>query len=171
MISDTPRPVNAAPTSRRPWFVILGALVVLALAIGFGRGRSGPETVTSRADRISSEIRCPVCQGLSVRASKAAGARAIYAEITRQVEAGEQDADIRAFLVDRYGTSELLRPSATGVGAIVWIAPVVAFVLGGVTLAQVFARSRRLGQRRSVSESDRAMVNAALASPPTIDGG
>ncbi len=155
--------------SRRSWLVIAGALIALAVAIGVGRGTSGPETVTSRADRISSEIRCPVCQGLSVRASKAAGARAIYAEITRQVETGERDDDIRAFLVDRYGTSELLRPSATGVGAVVWIAPVVAFILGGGVLVQVFTRSRRRGPTRTVSDHDRALVDAALAAPRTVD--
>ena len=155
--------------ARRSWVIIAGALLVLVAAVGFGRGRPGAETVTSRADQIASEIRCPVCQGLSVRASKAAGARAIYAEITRQVEVGERDDDIRAFLIDRYGTSELLRPSATGVGAIVWIAPVAAFILGGVVLVQVFSRSRRRARRRTVSERDRELVEAALAAPPTVD--
>jgi cytochrome c-type biogenesis protein CcmH len=148
-------------SSSRAWLVIGAALVVLVVVVVLGRGRSGPETVTSRADRIASEIRCPVCQGLSVRASKAAGARAIYAEITRQVEQNESDENIRAYLVDRYGTSELLRPSATGIGAIVWIAPVVGFLLGAAVLVRVFTRTRR--RPVAVSADDRSLVDAALA--------
>jgi cytochrome c-type biogenesis protein CcmH len=147
--------------SNRAWLIIGAALAVLVVVVVLGRGRSGPETVTSRADRIASEIRCPVCQGLSVGASKAAGARAIYAEITRQVEQNETDENIRAYLVDRYGTSELLRPSATGIGAIVWVAPVAAFLLGAAILIRVFSRTKR--RPVAVSAADRALVDAALA--------
>jgi cytochrome c-type biogenesis protein CcmH len=159
-MSDAP---PSPRSSRRAILIIGAALAILVVAIVLGRGQATPETITSRADRIASEIRCPVCQGLSVRDSKSAGARAIYAEITRQVETGERDVDIRAFLVDRYGTSELLRPSATGVGAIVWIAPVVVFLLGAAVLVRVFGRTRRA--RASASADDRALVNVALSSP------
>ena len=147
--------------ARRSYAFIVGALALVALVLFLGRGTSTPETVTRRSDRIASEIRCPTCQGLSVRASKAAGARAIYAEITRQVESGEKDEDIRAYLVDRFGTSELLRPRATGIGSIVWIAPVAVVVIGGAVLINIFARTRR--STLSATEDDRALVDAALA--------
>ena len=146
---------------RRSYAFVIGALALVTLVLFLGRGVSTPETVTSRADRIASEIRCPTCQGLSVRASKAAGARAIYAEITRQVESGEKDTDIRAFLVDRFGTSELLRPRATGIGSIVWIAPVVVLVVGAAVLINIFARTRR--STLAATDDDRALVAAALA--------
>ncbi len=152
-------------SARRSYAFIVGALALVAVVLFLGRGVSTPETVTSRADRIASEIRCPTCQGLSVRASKAAGARAIYAEITRQVESGEKDEDIRAFLVDRFGTSELLRPRATGIGSIVWIAPVVVVVLGGAVLINIFARTRR--STLSATPADRALVEAALVDEQT----
>ena len=155
--------------NRRGYAFVVGALAVVTLVLFLGRGVSTPETVTSRADRIASEIRCPTCQGLSVRASKAAGARAIYAEITRQVESGEKDTDIRAFLVDRFGTSELLRPRATGIGSIVWIAPVVVVVVGAAVLINIFARTRR--STPAATDDDRALVAAALADehrPPAV---
>ncbi len=137
--------------------------MALALVLLLGRGTSKRETVTSRADRIASEIRCPTCQGLSVKDSKAASARVIFSEIERQVETGEKDDDIRAYLVDRFGTSELLRPQATGIASIVWIAPVVFVVLALALLARVFFR-RQPGPRR-VTDEDRALVEAALALP------
>ncbi len=146
--------------ARTSYAFIVGALALVALVLFLGRGVSTPETVTTRADRIASEIRCPTCQGLSVRASKAAGARAIYAEITRQVESGEKDEDIRAFLVERFGTSELLRPRATGIGSIVWIAPVVVVVVGAAVLINIFTRTRR--PTLSPTDDDRALVDVAL---------
>lgn len=143
-------------------YAVLGvALVALVLVLVLGRGTNGPQTTTTRADRIASEIKCPTCQGLSVKDSKAASARAIYSEIERQVESGESDADIRAFLVSRYGSSELLRPRATGIGSIVWIAPIVFVVLAVAGLIAVFARTRRVGKRATAE--DRALVEAALS--------
>ena len=154
---------RSARSGRVSYVILVCALLVLVLVLLLGRGASKPETVTSRADRIASEIRCPTCQGLSVRDSKAASARVIFAEIERQVETGERDEDIRAYLVDRFGTSELLRPQATGIASIVWIAPVVFVVLALALLSRVFLR-RRPG-RRGVTDEDRALVDAALGHP------
>ena len=78
-----------------------------------------------------------------------------------EVESGEKDADIRAFLVDRFGTSELLRPRATGIGSIVWIAPVVVLVVGAAVLINIFARTRR--STLAATDDDRALVATALA--------
>lgn len=150
----------------RTYAMLATAVAVLAVVLFLGRGTAGPETVTTRADRIASEIRCPTCQGLSVRASKAAGARAIYAEITRQVGEGEKDEDIRAFLVGRFGTSELLRPKATGIGSVVWIAPVVVGVFGLALLIRVFTRRRR-DPHEATTDADRVLVDTALHNAST----
>ena len=159
---------SSARSGRISYLILVVALFALALVLFLGKGASKSETVTSRADRIASEIRCPTCQGLSVKDSKAASARVIFSEIERQVEAGERDEDIRAYLVDRFGTSELLRPQATGIASIVWIAPVVFVVLAIALLGRVFLR-RRPGRRR-VTDEDRALVEAALGHPELDTG-
>lgn len=146
--------------------ILILAVGALGVILVLGRGSTTPETITGRADRIGSEIRCPTCQGLSVKDSKAASARVIFSEIERQLESGETDENIRAYLVDRFGTSELLRPQATGIASIVWIAPVMFVVLALVFLAVVFLR-RRPGTR-SVTDEDRALVEAALAGSPEV---
>ena len=156
--------MTAAPARRSnsASFAVVGlAIVALVAILILGRGTSKPETVTNRADRIAAEIRCPTCQGLSVKDSKAAGARAIYSEIERQVETGERDEEIRAYLVDRFGTSELLRPRATGIGSIVWIAPIAFTVVAFAGLVRVFLRRRP--SPRHATDADRTMVKAALA--------
>src|SRR4029079_10550100 len=102
-----------------------------------------PRTQSERIDGIARTIRCPTCAGESVFESKSAAAENIRNEIARQVAAGNTDNQIRRFLADRYGDDVLLVPSASGVGALVWVLPVVVAVLAVGGLALAFRRWRR----------------------------
>ena len=152
------------------WVPVICMLIISLGALILGRG-SAPVTAAARAERIASGVKCPTCQGLSVAQSKAGPARAIYSEITRQVAAGASDDDVRAYLVSRYGVSELLRPEATGAGSVVWIAPVTLLVLAVAGLAVAFRRWRPSGI--AATEDDRMLVASALASSsiPQADDG
>ena len=153
-MSDTTTPTGAL----RRWGPIVAMLVLLAGALVIGRGHPS-ETVTARAERIAEGIKCPTCQGLSVAQSKAGTARAIYAEIERRVRSGESDDSVRAYLVSRYGEEQLLRPEATGIGAVVWIVPVAGGVLALAAVGWVLYRSRPSGA--AASAADRALVARA----------
>jgi cytochrome c-type biogenesis protein CcmH len=122
--------------------VIVGCLLLLVGALVVGKGNTS-NSIRARTDRIASDIKCPTCQGLSVKQSSAGTAKAIYSEIERQVVEGQSDASIRGYLVSRFGTEQLLRPESTGIGSIVWIAPVVFVVLAITLLALAFARWSR----------------------------
>ena len=143
------------------WVPVICMLIIAVGALIIGRG-SAPVTAAARAERIASGVKCPTCQGLSVAQSKAGPARAIYSEITRQVAAGASDDDVRAYLVSRYGVSELLRPEATGAGSVVWIAPVTLLVLAVAGLAVAFRRWRPSGI--AATDDDRVLVASAIAS-------
>jgi cytochrome c-type biogenesis protein CcmH len=140
----------------------LAAVVVFALVIG-GAGRSHPNRSPSeRAHTIAAELRCPVCQGLSVADSPSPTAKAIYDDVRHRVDAGESDAAIKAFYVSVYGEWILLRPETSGIGALVWILPVSALLLGAGGLGLAFRRWRRQSGL-AATEEDRALVEAALA--------
>ena len=142
------------------WVPVICMLIVVAGALIVGRGDT-PVTAAARAERIAAGVKCPTCQGLSVAQSKALTARAIYQEITRQVDAGASDNDVRAYLVSRFGVSELLRPEATGAGSVVWIAPVALAVLAMAGLAVAFRRWRPSGV--AATDEDRELVATAVA--------
>ena len=147
----------------RRWMpaLALAAVVVTALVVG-GAGRGGgSRSPAARAHAIAAELRCPVCQGLSVADSPSPTAKAIYDDVRRRVDAGESDASIKGFYVGRYGQWILLRPETSGVGALVWIVPVAALLLGAGGLALAFRRWRRQ-PRLAATEEDRALVEAAL---------
>jgi cytochrome c-type biogenesis protein CcmH len=142
--------------------VALLAVVVVALVIGGARPGKGPKSPAARSEAIAGDLRCPVCQGLSIADSHSPTADAIKEDIRRRVDAGESDAAIRAHYVDSYGEWILLRPKASGVGALVWILPVSALLLAGGGLTLAFRRWRRQPAMAATDE-DRALVEAALA--------
>ena len=149
--------------------VALAAVVVTALVIGGARPDDGPRSPAARAEAITRDLRCPVCQGLSVADSRTPTADAIRDDVRRRVEAGESDHEIRASFVARYGQWILLRPETSGVGALVWILPVSALLLAVGGLAFAFRRWRR-EPARAATDEDRALVEAALAKEPGAAG-
>ena len=82
-------------------------------------------------------------------------------EIRRRIEAGESDARIRAYFVDLYGESVLLKPQGTGIGLIVWALPVAAVILAGAALVLALRRWKR-APRLSSTPEDEALVARAL---------
>jgi cytochrome c-type biogenesis protein CcmH len=142
--------------------VALAAVVVVALVIG-GAGRDkGPRSPAAKAQAIAEDLRCPVCQGLSVADSHSPTAEAMRDDIRRRVDAGENAASIKAHYVGSYGEWVLLRPEASGVGVLVWVLPVGALLLAAGGLALAFRRWRRQPAMTATDE-DRALVEAALA--------
>lgn len=142
--------------------VALAAVVVVALVIG-GAGRDkGPRSQAAKAQAIAEDLRCPVCQGLSVADSHSPTAEAMREDIRRRVDAGESAASIKAHYVGSYGAWVLLRPEASGVGVLVWVLPVGALLLAAGGLVLAFRRWRRQPAMAATDE-DRALVEAALA--------
>jgi cytochrome c-type biogenesis protein CcmH len=139
-----------------------GVLVVAlgALAIG-ARDDGQARTPASRADHIAAELRCPVCEGLSVLDSDATTSRSIRQDIARRIDAGQTDGEIRQAYVDRYGEWILLRPRGRGLGTVVWVVPVAATAAGLGALAHALARWRRRLATTATAE-DRQVVTDAL---------
>lgn len=86
--------------------------------------------IDERTREIATELRCVVCQNLSVADSPSEMAQQMRAIVREQVEAGKTKDEINAFFVSKYGDWVLLRPKATGFGALLWILPYVALGLG-----------------------------------------
>ena len=146
--------------SRRLNWLLMALVVTGAPWVG-SRGDGGPPTIEQRVERIASVVRCPTCRGLSAAQSDAPSAESIRDEVRRRVEAGESDAQIKDYLVSRYGQDIILQPEAEGVGLLVWALP----ILGGVAVLAGLAyvlRQRRVRPGRKVSAADQALVEEAL---------
>ena len=112
--------------------------VVAALAWS---ARPAPETDAQRVDRITAELRCVVCQGLSVKDSPAESARQMYAIVQRRVAEGRSDDEIRDEFRASYGDWVVLSPPVASWSGLMWLAPFVAVAVG-LSLAWAWMRSR-----------------------------
>ena len=137
----------------------IAAVVAAALALG-ARPGEGTEDGAS-ADGVAAGLRCPVCQGLSVKDSDSPAARNIRADIRRRLADGETPADIRRAYVDRYGQWILLRPGTSGFDALVWVVPAAVTAAGAVIIATALWRWR--SRARAPTDDDRRLVALARA--------
>lgn len=140
-------------------WALLAALAASALTIA-----AGSAEVTDpgrRGDALAAELRCPVCQGLSVADSESETAQSIQADIARRVEDGQSDVEIRQAYVDRYGEWVLLRPRREGLGLLLWLAPPLIAGVGAAVVVVALWRWQRQSSPPP-SEEDLALVVDAL---------
>ena len=115
------------------------ALLALAAAIAFA-ARPHETTADERIDQITTELRCPVCQGLSVKDSTSETARQMRDLVAQRVREGKTDAEIEAEFRAAYGDWIFLSPPVSSWSGIVWLVPVVVLAAG---LVLVTGRLRR----------------------------
>ncbi len=97
----------------------------------------------ARARSLSLELRCLVCQNQSIDDSAAPLARDLRLLVRERLRAGESDAQVRDYVVARYGEFVLLRPSLTSRTVLLWLAPLL-LLLGALTFV-----ARQLSRNRS----------------------
>lgn len=93
------------------------------------------ETEIDRQVRqLSAELRCPVCQALSLQDSPSELSQEMRDVIRSRLEAGETPDQIKEYFVGRYGEWILLKPEARGFNLTVYLLPVILVLLGGAIL-------------------------------------
>jgi cytochrome c-type biogenesis protein CcmH len=116
------------------------ALLSLALAAGLVTGQFAPQQAGSapldpvleaRVQKLGKELRCAVCQGLSITDSPSSMARAQLDMVRELVSEGKTDEQVVSYFVDRYGEWVLLEPKREGFNWFVWLGP-VALLVGGL---------------------------------------
>jgi cytochrome c-type biogenesis protein CcmH len=85
-------------------------------------------------ERLTREVRCLVCQNQTIADSTAPLAADLRREIRSLVAAGQSEAEIKTFLLDRYGDFVLYRPRLRPATIALWGAPVALLAVGGLGL-------------------------------------
>src|SRR5437868_7074013 len=108
----------------------------------------------ARARSLSKELRCMVCQNQSIDDSDAPLARDLRVLVRERLVAGDSDDKVLQFLTDRYGAFVLLKPQFNAETAVLWFAPLIVLLAGGLGLI-VFLRRRRVAAPVAADEGDR----------------
>lgn len=154
-------------------------LVVLALAAGLLVGPIPPAGAQSTAPSsptvpvseetvhdVAAQLRCVVCQSLSVADSPSEIAHQMKDIIRERLAAGETPEQVRAYFVEKYGTWILLAPPRQGFNLLVWVVPFVGIALGLVLIVVILRRwSRRpaVAPAAPVDPAMRARIRREIA--------
>ncbi len=145
------------------------ALLLLVLLAGPARAVEPGEQLAdpaleARARAISAELRCLVCQNQSIDDSDAPLAKDLRVLVRERLKAGDSDTAVRDYVVARYGEFVLLKPRVSGRTALLWAAPLLVLLLGGVILIVAWQRSRTApAAPRALSEEEERAVRDLLS--------
>ncbi|MDO9237283.1 MAG: cytochrome c-type biogenesis protein CcmH [Aquabacterium sp.] len=81
-------------------------------------------------NRITSELRCVVCQNQSIADSQASLAVELKQEVRQQLQHGASDDQVRDFMVQRYGDFVLYRTPVNRATWLLWAGPALLLLLG-----------------------------------------
>lgn len=128
-----------------PFFLLLNGLVFAGPPIEFLD--AGEE---ARFNALIAELRCLVCQNQSLADSDAGLAQDLRQEVLKQMRDGKNNAEVKNFLVERYGDFVLYRPPLQTNTLLLWLGPGAMLLVGGL-LVGLNIRNRA---RMVVSDSE-----------------
>src|SRR5574337_478685 len=114
--------MRTTDSRKRPRVVWL----LLTIALGIWAGVALAGSLEEQMLRLAAELRCPVCQNLSVADSPSEMATQMREVIHEKLKNGESPDQIRNYFVSRYGEWILLSPARQGFNWLAWLLPFVA---------------------------------------------
>ena len=115
-----------------------------------------------RVQRLSEELRCLVCQNQSLADSNADLAVDLRNQVRELMQQGQTDAQIREFMVARYGDFVLYNPPVNSATLLLWLGPFVLLAVAGVALVTYLRRRDRELPAQVLSDEDRERARALL---------
>jgi cytochrome c-type biogenesis protein CcmH len=146
----------------------LYALLLVLLACGGAVAKDAAPladdpVVEQRLIVISEEMRCLVCQNESLAGSRSDLANDLRRELRTLIKQGKTDAEIREFMVSRYGDFVLYRPPVKPSTWLLWLGPFGLMILGVVALfVYLRRRSADIGANTVLTDEERKRADAML---------
>ena len=84
----------------------------------------------AQAEALMEQLRCLVCQGQSIADSDAELAGDMRDMVRRRIAAGQKPSEIRAWLIQRYGTWISYKPTTEPAAWPLWLAPIGLLLIG-----------------------------------------
>lgn len=137
------------------------ALAALAAAIATPSRALQPDEVLPdrqmerRARDLSAGLRCLVCQNQSIDDSDAPLARDLRLLVRERLKAGDSDAQVKTFVVQRYGDFVLLKPPFKLETLVLWLSPLFVFLAGGMAIVLARRSGARAPEPLSASEQEK----------------
>jgi cytochrome c-type biogenesis protein CcmH len=127
----------------RRLFAALLFAVLTAVPAAAQQSATEDSLLEARTAVVAAQLRCPVCQGLSIQDSPSELSQQMKAVVKDQLRAGKSPDEVKAYFVSKYGEWILLEPKPTGFNILVYALPVLLVALG---LGVIFVSVRKWTQ-------------------------
>jgi cytochrome c-type biogenesis protein CcmH len=114
-----------------------------------------------RYQTLTEELRCLVCQNQNIADSHAELAQDLRRKVYEKLNAGESNSQIIDYMTERYGDFVLYRPPFNVKTLILWLAPVLTLLIGGIGFWSLLKR-RETNTNEQLSDSERARLDKLL---------
>tara|TARA_B110000008_G_C16697485_1_gene455277 strand:- start:126 stop:497 length:372 start_codon:yes stop_codon:yes gene_type:complete len=108
-------------------------LLITLLLVSFSQSRSD-ERSDELKNKILKNVRCLICQGQSVYDSESDFASSIKLVVDKKIQEGFSEIQIYKFLKEKYGEWILYEPELTKKTYILWLLPMLLFLIGGAII-------------------------------------
>ena len=133
-------------------------LLLLLLCAGAMAKEAAPvaadPALEARVVAITAELRCLVCQNQTIADSTSGLADDLRNQVREQLRKGASDAQVLAFMTERYGDFVLYRPPFKASPALLWLGPTALLVIGLSALVLVLRRRSKLAADRFEPDDD-----------------
>jgi cytochrome c-type biogenesis protein CcmH len=145
--------------------LVFALMLTLGVALPAGAVQPGEQladpALEARARALSREIRCLVCQNESIDDSEADLAHDLRVIVRERIVAGDNDEQVKAFLVARYGDFVLLNPPVKPATWVLWFGPFAVLVLAAVG-AGFYLKRRQAPEAPPLDAAERAELDRLL---------
>ena len=152
----------------------LGACL-LAVSVSLLAKEAAPEAadpaLEARMVKITSELRCLVCQNQTIADSNASLAVDLRRDTRELIQQGKSDAEIVDYMTARYGDFVLYRPPLRATTVLLWFGPALLLGIGGAVLVTVLRRRSRMAADAFEPDDDDDDVAEAAARDAAASAG
>lgn len=134
-------PALTPGTRWRRWWtlvaILLGFLALFAGALSARGQATADSLLDARTRELARQLRCPVCQGLSLEDSPSELSQEMRDVVREQLRAGRSADEVKQYFVARYGEWILMSPPPHGFNWLVYVLPLALLGAGagGLTIA------------------------------------
>jgi cytochrome c-type biogenesis protein CcmH len=121
---------------------------------------ANPE-IELRYQSLTEELRCLVCQNQNIADSHAELAQDLRRKVYEKLNSGETNEQIISYMTERYGDFVLYRPPFNPRTLILWLAPVLTLLIGGIGFWSLLKR-RENSTEEQLSDTQLAHLNNLL---------
>jgi cytochrome c-type biogenesis protein CcmH len=137
------------------------ALGVLAASAREAPPEAADPVLEERMTRITSELRCLVCQNQTIADSHADLAVDLRRQTRELLKQGKTDREVLDYMTARYGDFVLYRPPLQANTALLWFGPAAMLLAGAAVLVVILRRRTRMPAGAFEPEEDEAVDDAS----------